>query len=87
MTAVEMSANYTMFGEDPIIVSEPWQDDDRRFSAWDYAQEFANRYFEEHPKHKQLGIYLRSWKIIIKKYVAGKKQVFTNHNLSKWAYT
>ncbi len=52
MSPTEMSANYTMFGEDPIIISEPWQDDNKKFSAWDYAFEFAERYHEERTKQK-----------------------------------
>jgi hypothetical protein len=50
MSPSEMSANYKMFGEDPIIISEFRQDDERQFSAWTYAQEFAKRYFEEQTK-------------------------------------
>ncbi len=42
-----MSADYTMFGEDPVIVSELWQEHNRRFSAWNYTSEFAERYYEE----------------------------------------
>ena len=50
MSPSEMSANYTMFGEDPIIINQFRQDDERKFSAWAYAREFAERYFEEQTK-------------------------------------
>lgn len=36
MTADELNASYTGFGEDPFIVGEPVP---FRFSAWDYAKE------------------------------------------------
>ncbi|MEP6713681.1 MAG: hypothetical protein ABJA37_14740 [Ferruginibacter sp.] len=52
MSPTEMSANYTMFGEDPIIISEPQQVESEKFSAWDYAYEFTGKYHKERTKQK-----------------------------------
>jgi hypothetical protein len=38
MTADELYGSYTSWGEDPFIVS-PRDDDERHFSAWDYARQ------------------------------------------------
>lgn len=36
MSAESLYGWYTMFGDDPYIVSPPW---DEQFSAWDYAKQ------------------------------------------------
>ena len=50
MTVADMTANYTMFGEDPVIICDSPKKDNRNFSAWTYADEFAKKYYEQKTK-------------------------------------
>ncbi len=52
MRPADMSYNYTMFGEDRVIISEPWQDFEKSFSGWDYAKEFAKKYYKKKTERK-----------------------------------
>ncbi len=52
MLPADMSSNYATFGEDPVIISEPWQDFEKSFSGFDYDKEFAKKYYKKKAKRK-----------------------------------
>ncbi len=50
ITESEMTANYTMFGEDPIIINASGEV--QKFSAWKYAEKYARSYYEKMKKEQ-----------------------------------